>query len=258
MSVGPAAAAAASGAQNKPSREGCLPMNISRSARAVVLPLLVAAGAAHAAPLTPEQTVGLYIGAFVNGDVSKAREFNDAVRASYGGKDALNVDVLSKMGDSMRKEMAEDLLVPMPAKASAALRPSVESMAAAYQRAINRSECKATGSSQRPNSAIEGKTIATVEFACRVPDVGPGAKALEAKLGNGRLKNDAARIVAFNAIFSGMAKVLDAAPVTYPVTGKIDIYSLGGGWTTGSPQDVLTPVLDALSEAMPHGSSSDK
>ncbi|CAB3967255.1 MULTISPECIES: hypothetical protein [Burkholderia] len=234
-------------------------MNISRSARAVVLPLLVAAGAVHAAPLTPEQTVDLYIGAFVNGDVSKAREFNDAVRASYGGKDALNVDVLSKMGDSMRKDMADGMLEPMPPKVSAALRPSVEGAVAAYLRALNRSECKATGSSQQPNSAREGETIATVEFACRVPDARPGGEALAEKLGDGRrLKNDAARIVAFQKIFSGMAKVLDAAPVTYPVTGKIDVYSLDGGWTTGSPQDVLTPVLDALSEAMPHGSSSDK
>lgn len=120
-------------------------MNISRSARAVVMPLLVVAGAAHAAPITPEQTVDLYIGAFVNGDVSKAREFNDAVRTSYGGKDALNVDVLSKMGDSMRKDMADGMLEPMPPKVSAALRPSVEGAVAAYLRALNRSECKATG-----------------------------------------------------------------------------------------------------------------
>ncbi|VWB89455.1 hypothetical protein BLA14095_04173 [Burkholderia lata] len=235
-------------------------MNISRFARAVVLPLLVAAGVAHAAPLTPEQTVDLYIGALVNGDVSKAREFNDAVRASYSGKDALDIDVLSKMGDSMRKDMAEGMLAPMPPKASAALRPSVESMAAAYQRAVNRSECKATGSSQRPNSAVEGHTVATVEFSCRVPDAGPGGKALEAKLGpNRRLKNDAARVAAFQAVFSGIAQVLDDAPVTRPVTGKIDVYSLeAGGWTTGSPQDVLTPVLDTLSDSMPHGASSDK
>ncbi|MBN3784811.1 hypothetical protein G3O06_46005 [Burkholderia sp. Ac-20345] len=211
-------------------------MNISRSARAVVLPLLVAAGAAHAAPLTPEQTVDLYIGALVNGDVSKAREFNDAVRASYSGKDALDVDVLSTMGESMRKDMAEGMLAPMPPKASAALRPKVESMAAAYQRAVNRSECKATGSSQRPNSALEAK-------------LGP----------NRRLKNDAARVATFKAVFSGIAQVLDDAPVTRPVTGKIDVYSLeAGGWTTGSPQDVLTPVLDTLSDSMPHGSSSDK
>ncbi|NIE58980.1 MULTISPECIES: hypothetical protein [unclassified Burkholderia] len=235
-------------------------MNISRSARAVVLPLLVAAGAAHAAPLTPEQTVDLYIGAFVNGDVSKAREFNDAVRASYSGKDALNLDVLSKMGQSMRQDMADGMLEPMPPKVSAALRPSVEGAVAAYLRALNRSECKATGSSQRPNSAVEGKTIATVEFGCRVPDARPGGEALAEKLGDGRrLKNDAARILAFQKIYSGMAQVLDAAPVAYPVTGKIDLYSLDrGGWTTGRPQDVLTPVLDALSEAMPHGSSSDK
>ncbi|MEK2600599.1 hypothetical protein [Burkholderia arboris] len=235
-------------------------MSISRSARAVVLPLLVAAGAAHAAPLTPEQTVDLYIGALVNGDVSKAREFNDAVRTSYSGKDALDIDVLSNMGESMRKDMADGMLASMPPKASAALRPSVESMAAAYQRALNRSECKTTGSSLRPNSAIEGETIATVEFACRVPDAGPGGKALEAKLGpNRRLKNEAARIAAFKTVFSGIAQVLDDAPVTRPVTGKIDVYSLkDGGWTTGSPQDVLTPVLDTLSDAMPQGSSSDK
>ncbi|MPV67919.1 hypothetical protein GD429_19210 [Burkholderia sp. BE17] len=242
-------------------------MNISRSARAgaripfaraAVLSLLVAAGAVHAAPLTPERTVDLYIGAFVNGDASKAREFNDAVRPSYDGKDALNVGVLSTLGESMRKDMADGMLAPMPPKVSAALRPSVESMAAAYQRALNRSECKATGSSRQPNSAIEGQTVATVEFACRVPDAGPGGKALQAKLGNGRLKNDAARIAAFKAIFSGMAQVLDAAPVTRPVAGKIDLYSLDGGWATGSPQDVLSPVLDALSDSMPHGSSSDK
>ncbi|WP_241294003.1 hypothetical protein [Burkholderia stabilis] len=242
-------------------------MSISRSTRAgaripfvraALLPLLIATSVAQAAPLTPEQTVDLYIGAFVNGDVSKARAFNDAVRPGYDGKDALDVDVLSSLGESMRKEMAEGLLAPMPPKVSAALRPSAESMAAAYQRALQRSACKTTGASQRPNSAIEGQTVATVEFACRVPDAGPGAKALQVKLGNGRLKNDAARIAAFKAIFSGMAQVLDAAPVTHPVTGKIDVYSLDGGWTTGSPQDVLTPVLDALSYAMPSGSPSDK
>ncbi|NIF45342.1 hypothetical protein F3J14_31720 [Burkholderia sp. Tr-862] len=233
-------------------------MNISRSMRIAALPLLIAAGAAHAAPLTAEQTVDLYIGAFVNGDVSKARAFNDAVRPSYDGKDALDVGVLSTLGESMSKDMADGMLAPMPPKMSAALRPSVESMAAAYQRALNRSACKATGSSQRPNSSIEGHTIATVEFACRVADPGPGGKALQAKLGNGRLNNDAARIAAFKAIFSGMAQVLDEAPVTHAVTGKIDLYSLDGGWATGSPQDVLTPVLDALSDAMPDGSPSGK
>jgi len=60
------------------------------------------------------------------------------------------------------------------------------------------------------------------------------------------------------AIFSGMAQVLDAAPVTRPVTGKIDLYSLDGGWATGSPRDVLSPVLDALFDSVPLGSSSDK
>lgn len=235
-------------------------MNISRSARAVVLPLLVAAGAAHAAPLTPEQTVDLYIGALVNGDVSKAREFNDAVRESYSGKDALDIGVLSTMGESMRRDMADGILAPMPPEASAALRPSVESMAAAYQRALNRSTCKTTGLSQQPNPDVEGATIATVEFACRVADAGPGAKALEVKLGpNRRLKSEAARIASLKTIFSGIAQVLDDAPVTHPVAGKIDIYSLKeGGWTTGSPGDVLTPVVDALSDSMPHGSSSDK
>ncbi|RQR39377.1 hypothetical protein DIE23_02160 [Burkholderia sp. Bp9143] len=233
-------------------------MNISRSARVAALSLLAAAGAAYAAPLTPEQTVDLYIGAFVNGDVSKAREFSDAVRPSYAGKDALDVDVLSTLRESMRADMAEGMLAPMPPKFSIALRPAVESMAAAYQRALDRSECKTTGSSRQPNSAIEGQTIATVEFTCRVADAGPGGKALQAKLGNGRLTNDAARIAAFKAVFSGMAQVLDAAPVTRPVTGKIDLYSLDGGWATGSPQDVLTPVLDALSDSMPHRSSRGK
>jgi CO/xanthine dehydrogenase Mo-binding subunit len=62
------------------------------------------------------------------------------------------------------------------------------------------------------------ETIATVEFACRVPDAGPGGKALEAKLGpNRRLKNEAARIAAFKTVFSGIAQVLDDAPVTRPV-----------------------------------------
>ncbi|CAB3761330.1 hypothetical protein GQ57_13590 [Burkholderia sp. MSh2] len=234
-------------------------MSISRSARAAVLSLLAAAGVAHAAPLTPEQTVDLYIGAFVNGDMSKARAFNDAVRASYGGKDALDVDVLSKLGESLRKNLASGVLASMPPKVGAALRPSAETMAAAYQRAINRSACEATGASQRPNPAVAGATVATVEFACRVANAGPGGKALEARLGpDRRLKNDAARIAAFKAVLTGLAQVLDDAPVTLPVTGKIDVYSLDGGWTTGSPEDVLMPVIDALRDSMPDGAPADR
>ncbi|WP_201752322.1 hypothetical protein [Burkholderia pyrrocinia] len=46
--------------------------------------------------------------------------------------------------------------------------------------------------------------------------------------------------------------------MTRPVTGKIDLYSLNGDWMTGSPQDVLTPVLATLSDSMPHKASRDK
>ena len=168
------------------------------------------------APLTPEQTVDLYIGAFVNGDVSKAREFNDAVRASYGSKDALNVDVLSKMGDSMRKDMADGMLEPMPPKVSAALRPSVEGPSLRIcVRSIARSARQPGRRSNRTRLARARRSRrSSLRAASRMQ--GP-AEALAEKLGDGRrLKNDAARIVAFQKIFSGMAKVLDAAPVTYP------------------------------------------
>lgn len=235
------------------------PMNVSlharrgarfplfRTARAVVLSALVAAGSAHAAVLTPEQTTDLYLGAFVNGDVAKAAQFNDAMRTRFEGKDALDVAAVSKLGDTMHERLVSGLLSRMPPKSRAALRGPVSASITSYQQVLARSECKATGSTQKPNEYVAGESIATVDFSCRVVDVEPGVKALKEKLGNPRLKTDKARTAFLAAFLSGVAKVYDEAPMGRAVTGQLDLYGTNEkGWLTGSPGDVLSPLVDAL------------
>lgn len=218
-----------------------------QAARAAVLSALVVAGAAHAAVLTPEQTTDLYLDTFVNGDVAKAVQFNDAMRTRFKGKDALDVAAIPKLGDTMRDNMIAALLSKMPARSRAALRAPVSASITSYQHVLARSECKATGSTQKPNEYVEGESIATVDFSCRVVDVGPGVKALKEKLGNPRLKTDKARTAFLAEFFSGMAHVYDEAPMGHTVTGQVDLYGTNEkGWLTGSPGDVLSPLVDAL------------
>jgi hypothetical protein len=235
------------------------PMNVSpharrgarfpwfRATRAAALSVLVAAGTAHAAVLTPEQTTDLYLGAFVNGDVAKAVQFNDAMRTRFDGKDALDVAAVSKLGDTMRERLVTDLLSSMPPKSRAALRGPIGAAITSYQQGLARSECKATGSTQKPNEYVEDQSIATVDFSCRVVDIEPGVKALKEKLGNPRLKTNKALTAFITAYFSGIAKVYDDAPMGRTVTGQLDLYGKDErGWITGSPGDVLSPLVDAL------------
>ncbi|WP_063899976.1 hypothetical protein [Burkholderia stagnalis] len=234
------------------SARGCARVPFIRAACAAVLSSLVLTGAVHAAPLTPEQTVDLYLGMFVNGDASKAVQYNDAVRARYDGKDSLDTDAIAHLGDAMHKEMADGMLSRMPPKTRPALRVPVDAMVGAYLRALHRTQCKSTGSTQAPNEYIEGESIATVSFECQVADVEPGAKALQAKMGNPRPKGDKAWIAAFTTMFSGMARVFDEAPPSRTVSSKFDVYgSSGEGWINGRPGEVLSPVVDALVDAIP-------
>lgn len=235
------------------------PMNVSlharrgarfpllRATRVAVLSVLVAAGAAHAAVLTPEQTTDLYLGTFVNGDVAKAAQFNDAMRTRFDGKDALDVAAVSKLGESMHERLVTGLLARMPPKSRSALRGPVSASITSYQQGLARSECKATGSTQKPNEYVEGQSIATVDFSCRVVDVEPGVNALKEKLGNPRLKTNKALAAFITAYFTGIAKVYDDAPMSRTVTGQLDLYGTNEtGWLTGSPGDVLSPLVDAL------------
>lgn len=235
------------------------PMNVSlharsgarfpwlRATRAAMLTAFMAAGAAHAAVLTPEQTTDLYLGAFVNGDVAKAVQFNDAARTRFDGKDALDVAALSKLGDETHERLVTGLLSRMPPKSRDALRGPIGAAITSYQQGLARSECKATRSTQKPNEYVEDQSIATVDFSCRVVDIEPGVKALKEKLGNPRLKTNKALTAFITAYFSGIAKVYDEAPMGRTVTGQIDLYGKDErGWLTGSPGDVLPPLVDAL------------
>ncbi|KML47006.1 hypothetical protein VL15_33990 [Burkholderia cepacia] len=225
----------------------------ARAVRALVVSaLVVAAGAVHAAPLTPEQTVDLYLGMFVNGDASKAAQYNDAVRSQYDGKDPIDTDAIAHLGDGMKKEMADGMLSRMPPKTRAALRAPVDAMVTSYLRALQRTQCKSTGSTQAPNEYIEGQQIATVAFECRVADVEPGAKALQAQLGGRKPKGDKAMIATFTAIYSGMTRIFDDAPMNRTVSSKFDVYGTNGkGWFNGRPGEVLSPVIDALVDPIP-------
>ncbi|MBN3836157.1 hypothetical protein [Burkholderia sp. Ac-20344] len=203
--------------------------------------------AAQAAVLTPEQTTDLYLGAFINGDASKAVQFNDATRTRFEGKDALDVAAIPKLADTLRDNIVAAFMAKVPAKVRATVRGPVTAAVASYQHALARSECKATGSTRKPNESVEGESIATVEFACRVADVEPGMKALREKLGNPRLKNDNARAAFLVAFFNGTVPVFDNAPTSRTMTGRIDLYGTDDkGWITGSPGGVLPPVVNAL------------
>ncbi|KAF1034940.1 hypothetical protein BLA6993_05916 [Burkholderia lata] len=201
--------------------------------------------AAHAASLTPEQTVDVYLGAIVNNDAAKVEQFNAAVRATAEPKDAENMVLPANMYGEMREQMLGQMLASMPDSGRKALAPSLDSMLVAYTGALQRSQCKATGVKRAPRAGGKGQELATVDFECKVADVTPpGDEAMKA---GKDAKTDQQRFAAAKTMFTGVARAFNDAPVSRRITGQVEMVgSDSKGWTTDSPESLLKPVVDAL------------
>ncbi|WP_322083759.1 hypothetical protein [Burkholderia sp. BCC1972] len=203
--------------------------------------------AAQAAVLTPEQTTDLYLGAFVNGDVSKAEQFNEATRTHFDGKGVLDVAAVAKLADKVSEAIVASILNKVPATVRATVSGPATAAIESFQHALARSECKATGSTRKPNESVEGESIATVEFACRVAEVEPGLRALQEKIDEPRSEDDNARAAYLATFLKGLVPVFDHASTSRPMTGRIDLHGTDGkGWIMDAPAQVLRPVANAL------------
>lgn len=206
---------------------------------------------AQAAVLTPEQTTDLYLGAFVNGDVSKADLFNEATRTHFDGKGVLDVAAVAKFADKVSEVIVASILNKVPATVRATVSEPATAAIESFQHALARSECKATGSTRKPNESVEGESIATVEFACRVVEAEPGLRALQEKIEEPRSEDDNARAAYLATFLKGLVPVFDHAPTSRPMTGRIDLHGADGkGWIADSPAQVLRPVVNALMSQM--------
>lgn len=207
--------------------------------------------AAQAAMLTPEQTTDLYLGAFVNGDASKAEQFNDATRTHFDGEGVLDVAAVAKLADKVSGTIVASILNKVPATVRTTVNGPVTAAIGSFQHALARSECKATGSTRKPNESVKGESIATVEFACRVAEVEPGLRALRETVDEPRSEDDNARAAYLAVFLNGVVPVFDHAPTSRPITGRIDLHGTDDkGWIADSPAQVLRPVVNALMSQM--------
>ncbi|WP_157776358.1 hypothetical protein [Burkholderia stabilis] len=240
------------------SREGRFPMTATRfaaraRARRPLAHALAACAlslgiplAAHAASLTPEQTVDVYLGAIVNNDAAKVEQFNATVRATADPKDAENMLLPANMYGEMREQMLGQMLAVMSESGREALAPSLDAMVTAYVGALQRAQCKATGAKRTPSEGGKGQELATVSFECKVPDVTPpGDEAMKMRAD---AKTDKQRFAAAKTMLAGVARAFNDAPVSRRVTAQVEMVgSDSKGWTTDSPESLLKPVVDALS-----------
>ncbi|MCA8353901.1 hypothetical protein [Burkholderia cepacia] len=246
------------GAQHQSFERGPFPMTATRfaapaRARRPLVHALAACAlslgiplAAQAAPLTPEQTVDIYLGAIVNNDAAKVEQFNDSVRASADPKDARNMLLPADMYGDMREQMLGQVMAMLSESGREALAPSLDSMVVAYTGALRRSQCNATGVKRTPGAGGNGQDRVTVSFECKVADVTPpGDEAMKARAS---AKTDPQRFAAAKTIYTGLARAFNDAPVSRRITGQVEMVgSDSKGWTTDSPESLLKPVVDALS-----------
>ncbi|MCA8022248.1 hypothetical protein [Burkholderia metallica] len=202
--------------------------------------------AAHAASLTPEQTVDVYLGAIINNDAAKVEQFNAAVRAAAEPKDAANRVLPVNMYGEMREQMLGQTLASMSDAGREALAPALDSMLVAYTGALQRAQCKATGAKRTPRAGGDGQERATVGFECKVADVTPPGAAI---MNAGKdAKTDQQRFAATKTAFIAVARAFDDAPARRRITGQVELVgSDSKGWRTDSPESLLKPVVDALS-----------
>lgn len=205
--------------------------------------------AAQAAPLTPEQTVDVYLGAIVNNDAAKVEQFKDSVRETADSKEAGNRLLSADMYGDMREQMLGQVMASMSESGREVLAPSLDSMLVAYTGALRRSQCNATGVKRTPPAGGKGQERATVSFECKVADVTPpGDAAMKARA---NAKTDQQRVAAVKTMFTDVARAFNDAPVSRRITGQVEMVgSDSKGWTTDSPESLLKPVVDALSGAV--------
>ncbi|KVM56324.1 hypothetical protein WJ58_16015 [Burkholderia ubonensis] len=215
--------------------------------RVLVLSALAVAGVANAAPVSPTRTTELFLGLFVNGDLSQGREYNDAMRDYLHGKNALDLDAYEKTRTDLRKQLADRLVNALPPNVRARQEKPARDMMAAFASTMSRSRCRVTGETRAPNPGRDGQSIATVTYACDVANVGPGVKRVEAAVQPAPGKSEQQRRAAFDTMFADMARAMNDAPVDLPMTGSIELFgSDDTAWTSPYAGDMYQAVSDSI------------
>ncbi|WP_417070446.1 hypothetical protein [Niveibacterium terrae] len=186
-----------------------------------------------------EQVASMYLSTMVNGDIEEAKKLNDALRSMFEGQDAFDINALKELPDSMASDLTEQLMQQFSDKQKAALKTPVTDFTHALVAAILRSKCTVQGSDVSDNDAQEGNKIAAIRYACQVPDVANKVRALTKKIGKKPLSA---------AYFTELTSIYQNAPLAGSVKGSANLYSgeKAGEWFTGSPNELSTPVVEAL------------
>ncbi|MGO4440479.1 hypothetical protein [Rhizobium sp. RAF56] len=200
--------------------------------------------AATGTTLTREKTAELYISIFVNADASGASALNEAHRA-YHGEDELNVDAVPTLNETAAQAYAIYLLKAVPPARQEDMKAPFEKFSKAVFDDLQRTQCRATGSSQALNEYVKGSLVASVDYECSVVDVSKRLAALKEKYG--KTPEEA---MTSPALVTEMAEAFADETATRPFRGKIRLHSRAGSecWLTSSPDEARSDVLGALLE----------
>jgi len=193
-----------------------------------------------------EQIASMYLSTMVNGDVTAAKKLNDTLRPAFDGQDGLDINALQGLPEAMANQLRDGFLQQLPAKQRAAAKAPVSDFAHSLIAAIQRSKCTVQGSAVRANDAQPGEKIAAVSYTCQIADV--AGKVLALNKSNGKKPLTTAH-------FKELTGIYKDAPVTASVKGSMDLYSAGkkGLWSTGSPDEISAPVVQALAGPLSEG-----
>ncbi|KAF1056321.1 MAG: hypothetical protein GAK41_00032 [Burkholderia gladioli] len=161
-------------------------MNVIRALRAVaarrairrVAPCLaagvfsVAVQAASPSPLppSPTQSTDLLLGLFVNGDLSKGQQYNEAMRGVSGGAQQVDLETYATLRAQNPRLLAERIVEAMPEARREAIAEPLRRLLSAVSDAIGRSRCRTTGETRELDPANDEQWIAKVGYTCeRLP-----------------------------------------------------------------------------------------
>ncbi|AWH31963.1 MULTISPECIES: hypothetical protein [Stenotrophomonas] len=192
-------------------------------------PLL--AGAAPAA-LTPEQTFDLYARALLEDDTAATARLNEALKPAFNGEDAL-----SPPAGALAKALAEPWQVVLAGAGAKADPAAAEAM---YAKALQGSQCRATGSQVEDNEYVDDQKIATVQFRCQAVDLS-GVRPLFAE---SLAEGTPATRIRFTQAYT---QALQSGP-RQPITGSLKLYTAKDGafWYSANFDDLIGPVVGAL------------
>ncbi|WP_414443892.1 hypothetical protein [Burkholderia sp. 22PA0106] len=245
--------------------EGLIPMIAIRASRAVaalrtvcrLAPCLVAgafAVAAHAAstvPPSPTQSTDLLLGLFVNGDLSKGQQYNDAMRGVSGGAQQVDLETYATLRAQNPRLLAERITETMPEARREAMAEPLRRLLSAVADAIGRSRCRTMGETRELDPANDEQWIAKVGYTCEIANLAPVMERLRVTLPRQQITSEKAAEAAAVNRMSRLADMIPSAPIELPVSGTLELQGSDmTGWRAPAAGDMIDvvsrPILDAV------------